>query len=278
MNISVIIPVYNRPILVKRAIDSVLNQIRPANEIIVVNDGSTDETSDSLLVYKNKMMIVHQKNAGVSAARNHGIKIANGEWIAFLDSDDEWLPDKLKNAERYIKENPHIDIFQSNEIWIRNGKRVNPKRKHKKQAGDIFKASLELCLVSPSAVLLKRKLLNEVGFFDESLTVCEDYDLWLRISKKYPVGLCEKNDILKYGGHKDQLSQRYWGMDLFRIQAMKKHINDPYLSAENRKALYRTLLTKYEILIKGFKKRGKNTDSLAGEMNRIIQLAKRKHK
>ncbi len=259
MDISVIIPVYNRPVLIKRAIQSVLNQATPPRETIVIDDGSDDETPQVLQSYADKIHIIRQVNRGVSAARNLGIRQASAEWIALLDSDDEWTPRHLSLARTYYNNNPGYRIFQSEEIWIRNGRRVNPRRKHHKRSGRIFIPSLALCLVSPSAVFIKKTLLDEVGLFDESFPVCEDYDLWLRIAKTNDIGLDEHPTVIKYGGHADQLSRRYYGMDYYRIQAMEKHIHSTELDRNEQKALYGELLIKLEILIKGLSRRNKPT-------------------
>ena len=255
--VSVIIPVYNRARPVTRAIDSVLKQTRPPLEIIVVDDGSTDETPDVLRQYGSKIKIIRQAHRGVSAARNRGIRSARGQWIALLDSDDEWMPKKLAMAEEFHRRHPEYLIFQSEEIWIRKGKRVNPKKKHRKYGGWIFKQSLPLCIVSPSAVIFHRSLLEQVGLFDESFPVCEDYDLWLRVAKKFPVGLDERAGIIKYGGHEDQLSHQYWGMDYFRVLAMEKHIDDAHLASDVKEALLKEILSKLNVLLMGYKKRNK---------------------
>ena len=255
--VSVIIPVYNRAKPVTRAIDSVLKQTRPPLEIIVVDDGSTDETPDILRQYGSKIKIIRQAHRGVSAARNRGIRSSRGQWIALLDSDDEWLPKKLAMAEEFHHAHPEYLIFQSEEIWIRKGKRVNPKKKHRKYGGWIFKQSLPLCIVSPSAVIFHRSLLEQVGLFDESFPVCEDYDLWLRVAKKFPVGLDERAGIIKYGGHEDQLSHQYWGMDYFRVLAMEKHVNDAHLASDLKEALLKEILSKLNVLLTGYKKRNK---------------------
>ena len=260
--VSVIIPVYNRARPVTRAIDSVLKQTRPPLEIIVVDDGSTDETPDVLRQYGSKIKIIRQAHRGVSAARNRGIRSSRGQWIALLDSDDEWMPKKLAMAEEFHHAHPEYLIFQSEEIWIRKGKRVNPKKKHRKYGGWIFKQSLPLCIVSPSAVIFHRSLLEQVGLFDESFPVCEDYDLWLRVTRRFPVGLDRRFGIIKYGGHEDQLSRKYWGMDRFRIQAMEKHLSDPELPDDLRAALLSELIRKTEILIVGGKKRNKHVAHL----------------
>ncbi len=259
MRISVIIPVYNRDTLIKRALDSVLNQTRPADEIVVVDDGSTDATPSVLAGYGDKICAVHQKNKGVSTARNRGIRASTGNWIALLDSDDEWLPDKLSMQETWLKENSGFRICQTDEIWIRRGKRVNPMKKHMKVHGDIFLPSLKRCLVSPSAVLFERRLFEEVGGFDESLPVCEDYDLWLRISLRYPVGLLPDAGIIKYGGHADQLSRSLWGMDRYRVTALEKLLADnPELSPDKQIAVLRELIHKLTVLHRGALKRNTN--------------------
>ncbi len=223
-NISVIIPTYNRETVLPRAIASVLAQKGADFELIIVDDGSTDNTREtvngerqtksdtvSLTSLRERSpfpvpRVFHQENKGPAAARNLGIKEAKGEWIAFLDSDDEWKPGKLKAQLKFFEENPDYLICQTEEIWIRNGVRVNPMKKHQKSGGWIFEKCLPLCVVSPSAVMMHRKLFDEVRLFDESLPACEDYDLWLRIAAKHPVGLIEKPYIFKYGGHADQRS------------------------------------------------------------------------
>ncbi len=268
---SVIIPVYNRAAVISRAVESVLAQNRPADEIIVVDDGSEDETVLVLKRYLPQVKIVRQENKGVSAARNTGIRTATGEWIALLDSDDEWLPKKLEQAERYIQAHPDCKIFQTEEIWVRNGRRVNPKNKHKKQGGFIYKESLPLCIVSPSAVLIKRNLFDKIGFFDETLPVCEDYDLWLRVSRKYKIGLDAHSGIIKYGGHTDQLSTKFWGMDRFRIRAMEKQLSDPQLPPELRRWTLTEIISKLIVLISGYEKRGRNSVELQRKLEEYTQ-------
>lgn len=256
MKISVIIPTYNRAQTILRAVESVLKQSYRPFEIIVVNDGGTDETVELLQPFENQITLVSQSNKGVSSARNRGIDVAKGEWIALLDSDDEWLPGQLKNQAGYFESNPQLDIFQSAEIWIRNGKRVNPKHKFKKYSGWIFKQCLPLCIVSPSAVMFTKKLWREMNGFDEAFPVCEDYDLWLRIARKYPIGLNENIGLIKYGGHKDQLSLTFPVMDRLRIRAIEKHLNDKTFKNEDRLFALEEVIRKLEIVINGAQKRG----------------------
>lgn len=269
--ISVIIPTYNRCASLERAIHSVLSQKNAEFELIVVDDGSTDGTRD-LIHQIPQINYLHQNNRGVSAARNFGIKHAHGEWIAFLDSDDEWLPGKLAAQVQFFEENPSIKICQTNEIWIRKGVRVNPMKKHAKKGGWIFEHCLPLCAISPSSVMMHRSLFEQVGLFDESYPACEDYELWLRIASRYEVGLIEKDYLKKYGGHEDQLSQKHEAMDRFRVKALSGILASGILNSEQKKAAEKTLREKLEILEMGAKKH--NNSKLLTEINPLLCASK----
>jgi glycosyltransferase involved in cell wall biosynthesis len=258
--VSVIIPTYNRAWIIEEAIDSVLAQDYTEFELIVVDDGSTDHTSDVLDSYRNVIKVFPQKNKGVSAARNRGIAEASGKFIAFLDSDDLWLPQKLTVQIGFFNQTPDALICQTEEVWIRNGLRVNPKKRHKKPSGRIFKPSLELCLVSPSAVMIHRDLFDRLGGFDETLPACEDYDLWLRISCRFPIHLIDTPLIIKRGGHDDQLSKGA-GLDRFRIKAIKKIIKSGLLSEDQHRAAVKTLKEKCNIYAAGCRKRGRTDEA-----------------
>jgi glycosyltransferase involved in cell wall biosynthesis len=255
--VSVIIPTFNRGWAVKRAIDSVLGQTFKNFELIVVDDGSDDDTSDLLQKYDARIVVIRQPNKGVSAARNLGILNAGGELISFLDSDDLWLPEKLSRQTAFFDHYPEALICQTEEIWIRNNKRVNSKKRHQKPEGMIFEQSLALCLVSPSAVMVRKKLLDEVGLFDEELPACEDYDLWLRIAWKYPVYRLDEALIVKYGGHADQLS-RAPELDKFRIAALLKIIDSGNLDLHQHESAVKMLTHKCRIYAGGCLKRGKH--------------------
>jgi glycosyltransferase involved in cell wall biosynthesis len=254
--ISVVIPTYNRGQMVKEAVCSVLAQDFRNFELILVDDGSTDNTPDILDEFRDELIVIRQENKGVSAARNRGIAAASGELIAFLDSDDLWLPKKLSEQAGFFQSNPDALICQTEEIWIRNGVRVNPKKKHQKRSGMIFDPSLSLCLVSPSAVMMRRELFEIVGGFDETLPACEDYDLWLRVGYRYPIFLTETPLIIKRGGHEDQLSSAA-GLDKFRIRSIKNLIEKHVLSEDQCKTAITVLKEKCRIYAGGCLKRGR---------------------
>ena len=267
--VSVIIPTYNRGWTTGEAVDSVLAQDYRDFELIVVDDGSTDNTPQVLDAYRGAIKVFRQENKGVSAARNRGISEASGRFIAFLDSDDLWLPQKLSRQVEFFNTTPDALICQTEEVWIRSGVRVNPKKRHKKPSGMIFEPSLALCLVSPSAVMIRRSLLEIVGNFDEALPACEDYDLWLRISCRFPVYHIDTPLIIKRGGHEDQLSASF-GLDRFRIKAIKKIMESGFLSKGQYAAAVKTLKEKCNIYAAGCRKRGR-----IDEANYFISLSSR---
>jgi len=253
--VSVIVPTFNRAHLLGRALDSIKKQTFKSFEVLVVDDGSFDYTAKLVRESYPEFKLLKIKNSGVSAARNVGIHESRGKYIALLDSDDEWLPEKLEKQISLFKQS-HFRWVHSNERWIRNGTRVNQKKIHKKSGGDIFLRSLHLCLVSPSAVILEKSLLLEVGCFDESFTVCEDFDLWLRILTYCPIGFLEDELILKYGGHEDQLSAKYKAMDEYRVRCYRKLLLEYNLSEVRREEVIKAAIKKCDILINGYKKHG----------------------
>jgi len=254
MQVSVIIPTYNRVQTLIRAIDSVLNQKNPVGEIIVVDDGSTDDTAIQVSQNYPNVKLIRQPNLGVSAARNAGIKQACFEWIALLDSDDTWMPEKISAIQKAQQEQPDILLFHSDEIWIRNGVRVNPMNKHSKFGGWIFEQCLPLCIISPSAAVIHQSLLQSVSYFDESLPACEDYDLWLKVCHQFPVVFLDRPLITKYGGHDDQLSGQFWGMDRFRIRSLERLLEYQPLTRQQYFAAESMLTQKLSILLNGAKK------------------------
>ena len=250
--ISVVIPTYNRANLLDRALKSVMAQTRTADEIIVVDDGSIDGTAMLIeSTYKNSVEYLCQPNRGVSSARNTGIRKAKGNWIALLDSDDEWKADKLELQLAALQKQPEYDFCHTNEIWIRNGKRVNAMTKHEKSGGYIFENCLPLCVISPSSVIIRKTVFDEIGLFDEELPACEDYDFWLRYCCEKPVLYLDKPLLTKYGGHEDQLSRKYLGMDYFRLQSLVKLLSLTSLTVQQVSAIKNTFFEKYKILNNG---------------------------
>ncbi len=265
-HVSVVIPTYNRAYCLTRALDSVLNQTSPLSEIIIVDDGSDDGTHKLLENYgfsgslseSQKLRYVRQNNKGVSAARNLGIRYARGEYIAFLDSDDAWGERKIERQLAVLSEKRWTKrIVHTDEEWIRNGRKVNPRKKHLKSGGDIFAKCLPLCCISPSSVLIHRSLFEDYGLFDETLPACEDYDMWLRITAFEEVLFVQEALTVKYGGHDDQLSRAYWGMDRFRVKSLEKLVNNERITHVQRSQAIEMLIRKLSILAVGARKRGK---------------------
>jgi len=255
MNLSIVIPTFNRQQVLSRAIQSVLSQRylykRLDWELIVVDDGSTDSTEAWLKREYPEVVYLKQNNLGVSAARNLGLERASGEWLALLDSDDEWLPHKLDEQFKLLEQS-QLKVCHTEEIWIRNGVRVNQMNKHKKAGGWIFERCLPLCAMSPSSIVIHREVFDSVGVFDTCLPACEDYDLWLKIASQYEVAYVEGACINKYGGHSDQLSRQHWGMDRFRVIALENLLSDAEaLSSSNFEAAHAMLIKKLNILLKG---------------------------
>jgi len=247
MKISVIIPTYNREKLLKKTLDSVLNQTVQADEIIIIDDGSSDNTKELIANYENNTIrYIIQKNAGVSNARNNGIQKAKNDWICFLDSDDIWEINKLEKQIQFHKDNPHILFSHTDELWIFNDKIIKQKKHQLKPSGFCFEQNISNTLIGASTVMIHKKLFDNIGYFDENLIACEDYDLWLRILKKYELGLINEKLISKIAGHENQLSFSTKMMDKYRIKALQKHLNSPY-----KDVIYKQFIDKCNILIKG---------------------------
>ena len=271
---SVIIPTYNRASLVSEAIRSVFHQSLQDYELIVVDDGSTDGSGEMLKdLFSDRIHYIYQENRGPAAARNHGAREAKGQYLAFLDSDDLWRPQKLEKQKEFFASHTDYHICQTEEIWLRNGKRVFPKQRHKKLGGFIFHRAVELCLVSPSAVAIDRELFWSVGGFDESLPAAEDYDLWLRLLCRHPIGLIEQPLVVKRAGSWDQLSFTTEAIDRYRIKALSKILESGSLTEEQTRAAQKALQKKADIYIAGCLKRGKTE-----EVKRIKKMMAHKYK
>ncbi len=253
--LAAVIPTYNRGRSIHRCLDSVYSQTRIPDEIIVVDDGSTDGSTSDLKNQYPEIRLLFQKNQGVSAARNAGIREAKSEWIALLDSDDVWLESKCEKQLKALQKNPKYQICHTQEKWIYKGREKRVPKNYHKKSGWIFPDCLPVCAISPSTAIVSRELLISIGLFDKSLPACEDYDLWLRIASRYPVLLVDEALIEKYGGHDDQLSNQR-GLDLYRILALEKFLESPYTKTVYKKMAKETLLEKCHIVITGAKKGG----------------------
>ncbi len=264
--VSVIIPTYNRASFLQEAIQSVLDQdyfeegiSSSLFELWVIDDGSTDRTKEIVKSYGEKIKYYYQEHKGISAARNQGLRVSSGDFIAYLDSDDLWLKNKMRAQMSFMEAYPKARVCYTEEIWVRNGVYVNPRKKHKKYSGWIFDKVLPLCLLSLSSALFRRELFEIVGYFDETLPACEDYDFGIRLAYRYPIHLINQPLIVKRGGHADQLSKRYWGMDRFRVHALEKALGLK-LTPEQRSEVKKELVKKCRILAKGYKKRNKDEE------------------
>ena len=276
MRISTVIPTYNRWPKVSRAVRSVLEQNRQAAEIIVVDDGSSDGSVANLeREFGTRIRVLRQDNRGVSAARNAGILASSEPWIALLDSDDEWHPDKLNVQIDALQREPDMRFCHCDEIWIRHGVRVNPMKKHAKHGGEIFARCLPLCAITPSSVLIHQSVFERVGLFDESLPACEDYDFWLRCCAQYPVLYIAQQLLTRYAGHDDQLSRRFWGMDRFRVRSLSRLIISGELNDRQRDMAKEQLGLKLAVLKQGALKHGNRELllELASIHRRLLQSA-----
>jgi len=257
MNISVVIPTYNRKELLEKAIISVLQQTHSPDEIIVVDDFSSDGTEEMVKAKFSHIRYIRlEKHLGVAAARNRGIKEASFEWISFLDSDDQWVSNKIEEQMKYIKRKPYYKICHTDEIWIKNNIRINQGKKHQKYEGWFFIPSLWMCLISPSSVIIHKSVFDSVGYFDEDFSVVEDYELWLRVTSRYPVGYVDKKLTVKFGGHDDQLSKTINGIEKYRLLAIEKLIKNRWVNGFYLEKAFETYFKKYLIYLNGCLKRG----------------------
>tara|TARA_Y100000588_G_scaffold323997_1_gene356835 strand:+ start:125 stop:982 length:858 start_codon:yes stop_codon:yes gene_type:complete len=266
--VSVVIPTFNRENFIEKSVTSVMAQTRQPDEIIVVDDGSDDNTWSVLKDIgfsqsasdKNTFRYILQTNKGVSSARNVGIEASRHDYIALLDSDDVWQKNKLeKQLISLEKQEFCFRLSHTDEIWVRNGVRVNSRKKHAKTGGDIFVKCLKLCCISPSSTLIHRSVFEDFGYFDETLPACEDYDFWLRFCAYENVHYLDEPLLIKVGGHDGQLSNAHWGMDRFRIYALEKLLRDHRLESFKRQETLKEVLFRLEVLINGSHKRNKTT-------------------
>ena len=267
---TAVITTCRRPTFLATALGSVLAQSRPAEKIIIVDDSGDEENReknrrivDAMVTTSPSVRLLQtdaKRSRGISCARNLGIKETHTEWLAFLDDDDIW--DEKKIATQLKETHASASrLCHTNEIWLRKHVRINPHKHHLKTGGHIYLRCLALCLVSPSSCFIHKSVFEDYGLFDEELPACEDYDMWLRICAYEPVSYVDEHLTVKRGGHANQLSRRYWGMDRFRVKALRKMMEQPQLKAEYREATKKMLIKKIGILQQGASKRGKREDT-----------------
>ncbi len=259
MKITAILTTFNRADFAYAALESILNQKRQADEILVIDDGSTDDTEKRLTPFLQDIRYIRQENLGISAARNTGIKNASNDWIAFLDSDDLWHRKKLLRQVQELEQYPDYRICYTDEEWRKNGKWKNQKKIHQKYSGDIYEKCLPLCIISASSVIIHRSVFEILGKFDESLPACEDYDIWLRISAQLPILYIPERMIVKQSGDWPQLSQQH-SLDKYRIIALNNILKNGILSAEQKEATQKILEYKCRIYKLGCIKHNREHD------------------
>ena len=253
-----------------KRVASLLEQTLPVDEILVVDDGSEDATLARLATVRDaRLRLLTSPQGGVSSARNLAIERARGEWVALLDSDDRWLPEKLAVQMAALAAHPDLKVCHCDEVWIRKGRRVNPRRIHAKRGGRIFEHCLPRCAISPSSVIVHRSLFEHVGMFDPAMPACEDYDLWLRITANHEVLYVDQRLVVKTGGHPDQLSSTVEAQDRYRIRALEKILDAGVLDARQSSAAIGMLQQKINVYRAGVIKRGR--DAEAAQLTRLSE-------
>ncbi|KAA0257684.1 glycosyltransferase family 2 protein [Deferribacter autotrophicus] len=255
--VSVIIPVHNRITVLKDAIESVLCQTFKNFEIIIVDDGSTTDIATALKPYLNLIKYIRfEKNRGVSAARNEGIRLSKGEYIAFLDSDDIWLPFKLEKQISFMTQNG-FEVCHTDEFWYKKGVFINQGEKHKKFGGKILTKILDHCRISPSSFIAKKEVFYKSGIFNESLPIAEDYDLWLRIALFYRIGFLNLKTIVKRFFLNDHLSHSVKNIEYYRLLALRKFYSKykTHFNHEEKLKIIQMINRKEKIVASGLSKK-----------------------
>lgn len=271
--VTIIIPTYNRLPFLKRAINSVFCQLYRQSQLIVADDGSTDGTGGYVQDLNNpqNLRYLPLPHSGFPGkVRNAGACLATGEYLAFLDSDDLWKSEKLARQVAFFEEYPEIRICHTREIWQRSEKVVSQAGQKHRRSGNIFADALKKCIIGPSTVMMRRELFEELGGFREDLEIAEDYELWLRVTARYPVGYIDEPLVIKRGGHEDQLSEKYGQIEIFRIKALLLNLEEGTFEGEQRELAARELVRKCRIYAHGCEKRGKG-----GEARRYRAIARR---
>lgn len=264
--ISVIIPCYNRTSLLKEAVISVFKQSFTSFELIIVDDCSEEniekaiaELQDETVFLPPLRFISLKKHSGMPGyVRNRGVEVANGEFVAFLDSDDLWENDKLEKQIAVLLERKG-SFCHTREKWVRQGKIISQSSQKHKREGDIFEDALWKCIIGPSTVMMKKLLFEKYGGFWEDIEVAEDYELWLRITSENSVLYIDEPLTIKRAGDWEQLSEKYGQIEIFRIKAIKNLLEKRFFSsmAEKETLAKDIFAKKCAIYATGCRKRGK---------------------
>lgn len=255
--VSVVVPTFDRAALLAEAVASVLAQSYWPLELVVVDDGSTDDTERQFSTRGDLRYLRIAHTAMPGRVRNAGVEAAAGNLIAFLDSDDLWLPHKLQRQVAAMATDK-VALHHTRERWLRHGRTVSQHRQQHTRKGDLFPASLRKCVIGPSTVLLHRSALNAVGGFREDIQIAEDYELWLRLTARYRVGYLDEALTIKRAGHGDQLSERHGHIELFRLRALHALLTGKWPEdGAQRRAAHMELARKACIYAGGCAKRGR---------------------
>jgi len=242
--------------MLAEAVQSVLSQTYENIELIVADDGSAQRPLDGIIGSDARLKYLPGPPRGAAAARNRGIRASTGEYVAFLDSDDLWNRKKLEHQLAAMIENPQAGLCYTDEIWLKDGKWLNQKKRHKKWGGWIFPFCLPLCIVSLSSAFFPKHVLDEIGPLNEGLPVCEDYEYWVRLSLRYQTVFLPQRLVTKRGGHEGQLSEKYWGIDRFRIKALVGILQHETLSPVQKEITANEIERKCHVVAGGARKRG----------------------
>ncbi len=258
--VSVIIHTYNNEKFIAETIESVLNQTYKDYEIIIVDDGSVDGTRDALSPYKQKIRYHYKENGGIASAKNTGISLSEAEFVAFLDHDDLWVSDKLQLQMECFKENPQVGLVYAQYTSFRDGKELRTKPE-KGYSGWIFKELLAKSFIQTSTVMVKKECLNIVGSYDESFSLGDEYDMFLRISKKFQCGFVDKG-LTRYRVHDTNASNNDFLFDNENLGVYKKiYDNFTDLDGEEKKIL-RKRIARYSMKVaEGLISQGKLEES-----------------
>jgi len=268
--ISVIIPTYNRSSLLIEALESVFAQTAGYSEIIVADDGSTDSTEADVVKLNDRILTpvryIYQSHTGMPGqVRNMGAGMAEGEYLAFLDSDDFWQSEKLMKQIDFFENQSDIKICHTRETWLRKGKEISQAKQRHKREGNVFSDALKKCIIGPSTVMMKRELFEDAGGFREDLEIAEDYEFWLRITDRNPVGYIDEPLVIKRAGEWEQLSEKYGHIELFRLRGLKDLVDSRAFTEEHKEEAARELSLKCRIYAAGCRKRGRKDEAVEFE-------------